>query len=81
MNWTGINKSGGNRNGWFLFGALRHSTVIETNRDVEKRNGRNAFFAKKGDTYEDIAAEFSLKEEEILKYNDTEKGNEPETGL
>jgi LysM repeat protein len=49
-------------------------------RKVEKRNGSNAFFAKYGDTYEQIAAEFSLKEWEILKYNDVAQGDRPEAG-
>lgn len=49
-------------------------------RNVEKRNGAKAFFAKEGDTYEQIAAEFSLKEWEILKYNDVEQGDRPEAG-
>lgn len=44
------------------------------NRNVEKRNGAKAFFANEGDTYCQIAAEFSLKEWEIYKYNDVEKG-------
>jgi LysM repeat protein len=49
-------------------------------RKVEKRNGSKAFFAKKGDTYERIAAEFSLKEWEIYKYNDLVQGDRPEAG-
>ena len=49
-------------------------------RNIEKRNGSKAFFAKEGDTYEQIAAEFSLKEWEIYKYNDVEKGAVPEVG-
>jgi len=49
-------------------------------RNVEKRNNAKAFFAKDGDTYEQIAAEFSLKEWEIYKYNDVEKGAIPEVG-
>ncbi len=49
-------------------------------RNVEKRNGVKAFFAKEGDTYEQIATEFSLKEWEIYKYNDVEKGAMPEPG-
>jgi len=49
-------------------------------RNVEKRNGAKAFFAKEGDTYEQIAAEFSLKDWEIYKYNDVEKGVQPEAG-
>lgn len=49
-------------------------------RNVERRNGVKAFFAKEGDTYEQIATEFSLKEWEIFKYNDVEKGAVPEPG-
>jgi LysM repeat protein len=49
-------------------------------RNVEKRNGAKAFFARKGDTYEQIAAEFSLEEWEIYKYNDVERGAVPEAG-
>ena len=49
-------------------------------RNVEKRNSAKAFFAKEGDTYERIAAEFSLKEWEVYKYNDVEKGARPEVG-
>ena len=49
-------------------------------RNVEKRNNAKSFFAKDGDTYEQIAAEFSLKEWEIYKYNDVEKGAIPEVG-
>ena len=47
-------------------------------RNVEERNGSKAFFAKPGDTYEQIAEEFSLKEWEIFKYNDCVKGSRPE---
>jgi len=50
------------------------------NRKVAKRNGAKAFFAKEGDTYEQIAAEFSLKEWEIFKYNDVAPGDRPEPG-
>lgn len=49
-------------------------------RKVERRNGAKAFFAKEGDTYEQIAAEFSMKEWEIFKYNDVKKGARPEAG-
>lgn len=49
-------------------------------RNVEKRNGSKAFFARQGDTYEKIATEFSLKVWEIYKYNDVEKGDRPEYG-
>ena len=44
-------------------------------RNVERRNGAKAFTAKEGDTYEQIAQEFSLKEWEIFKYNDAKKGD------
>jgi LysM repeat protein len=49
-----------------------------TGRNVQKRNGANAFFAKHGDTYDQIAAEFSIKPEKIYKYNDVEPGQKPE---
>jgi len=51
-----------------------------TNRNVERRNNVKAFFAKEGDTYEQIAAEFSMKDWEIYKYNDVEKGAVLEAG-
>ena len=47
-------------------------------RNVQERNGSKAFVAVDGDTYEQIAAEFSMKEWEIFKYNDCEKGSKPE---
>jgi LysM repeat protein len=47
-------------------------------RNVQERNGSKAFVAKEGDTYEQIAQEFSMKEWEIYKYNDCEKGSKPE---
>ena len=49
-------------------------------RKVEKRNGVNAFFTKNGDTYEQIAAEFSMKVPSIYRYNDVEPGERPEAG-
>ena len=49
-------------------------------RNVEKRNGSNAFFSKEGDSYEQIASEFSLKEWKVFKYNDVEKGTRLEKG-
>ncbi len=49
-----------------------------SSRAIERRNGSNAFTAKKGDTYEAIAREFGMKEWEILKYNDARKGERPE---
>lgn len=50
------------------------------NRNVERRNNVKAFVAKEGDTYEQIAAEFSMKEWEIYKYNDVEPGARLEVG-
>jgi len=50
------------------------------NRNVERRNNVKAFVAKEGDTYEQIAAEFSMKEWEIYKYNDVETGARLEAG-
>jgi hypothetical protein len=47
-------------------------------RTVYERNGSRAFYAKAGDTYEQIAQEFGLKEWEIFKYNDCEKGSRPD---
>lgn len=49
-------------------------------RNVEKRNNVKAFFAKEGDSYEQIAAEFSLKDWEIYRYNDVEPGARLEAG-
>ena len=49
-------------------------------RKVEKRNGANAFFSKQGDTYEQIAAEFSIKVSSIYRYNDIEPGERLEAG-
>jgi len=49
-------------------------------RRVEKRNGANAFFAKQGDTYEQIAAEFSMKVSTIYRNNDVEPGERLEAG-
>lgn len=65
------------RHGWSLFG-LKSSTIY-TDRKIEKRNGRNAFFAKEGDTYENIAIEFAMKEQDLLKYNDAERGSQLES--
>ena len=50
-------------------------------RKVERRNGSNAFTAKRGDSYEAIAAEFNMAEWEIYKYNDAQKGDRPEPGM
>lgn len=49
-------------------------------RNVEKRNSVKAIFANEGDTYEQIAAEFSMKDWEICKYNDVEQGARLEAG-
>ena len=62
------------------FGSDNFSINPYVSRNVEKRNGANAFFAMKGDTYEQIAAEFSLEGWEIYKYNDVELGAIPEPG-
>ena len=50
-------------------------------RNVERRNGSKAFVAKEGDSYEQIAREFSLKEWEIYKYNDAQKGDKLSKGV
>ena len=50
------------------------------NRNVERRNNVKAFIAKEGDTYEQVAAEFSMKDWEIYKYNDVEPGARLEAG-
>jgi LysM repeat protein len=44
---------------------------------VVERNGTKSIRARKGDTYEELAAEYGLKEWEIFHYNDTNKGHEP----
>ena len=49
-------------------------------RNVEKRNGAKAFFARNGDTYQQIAAEFSIKVSTIYRYNDVEPGERLEEG-
>ncbi len=66
---AGINYAGIKRRGFHL-GNL--------GRNVYDRNGSRAFYAKAGDTYENIALEFGLKEWEIFKYNDSAKGSQPE---
>ena len=50
-------------------------------RNVHKRNGSNAFFAKQGDTFEKIADEFSIKVSKIYKYNDVDPGQSLEEGV
>lgn len=62
------------------FWGADHAINPYQSRNVEKRNGRKAFFAKEGDNYEQIAAEFLLKEWEIYKYNDAEQGERPQAG-
>ena len=49
-------------------------------RNVKKRNGANAFFAKSGDTYEQIAEEFSKSASALYRYNDAGPGDRPEEG-
>lgn len=69
ITYNGGNKRKGNR------GIDNFSINPYQTRNVERRNGANAFIAKEGDTYERIALEFSLKEWEIFKYNDAQKGD------
>ena len=49
-------------------------------RDVKKRNGKNAFFSKEGDTYAKLATEFSMKESTICRYNDVAIGERLDAG-
>lgn len=49
-------------------------------RTVERRNGRKAFIAMDGDTYDRIADEFGKKDWQIYKYNDAQSGDVPEAG-
>ncbi|HEY3390108.1 MAG TPA: glucosaminidase domain-containing protein [Prolixibacteraceae bacterium] len=72
-------KSSGRRKG--NAGIDNFSINPYANRNVEKRNGVKAFFANEGDTYEQIAAEFGMKDWEIYKYNDVEKGARLEAGF
>jgi len=51
--------------------------LSDDSQSVVERNGTKSIRARKGDTYEELAAEYGLKEWEIYKYNDTEKGHEP----
>ena len=69
ITYNGGNKRKGNR------GIDNFSINPYEARNVERRNGAKAFIAKERDTYEQIAQEFSLKEWEIFKYNDTKKGD------
>ncbi len=67
-----------------VFKSIHNQSKVSTNpylaRKVVKRNGAKAFFAKAGDTYEQIAAEFSMKEREIDRYNDVTQGERLEAG-
>lgn len=78
LNWAGGSKSTSARKENSRIGDF--SINPYQSRKVEKRNGAKAFFAKEGDTYEQIAAEFSMREWEIYHYNDVEKGARPEAG-
>jgi Mannosyl-glycoprotein endo-beta-N-acetylglucosaminidase/LysM domain len=49
-------------------------------REVAKRNGAKAFFSKDGDTYEQLAAEFSIKPRALYRYNDVNPGERLEKG-
>jgi LysM repeat protein len=51
--------------------------LSDNSQSVVERNGTKSIRARKGDTYEELAAEYGLKEWEIFKYNDTRKGHEP----
>ena len=53
------------------------SINLSDNQSVVERNSTKSIRAGKGDTYEELAAEYGLKEWEIFNYNDTEKGHEP----
>lgn len=81
-----IEKQGKSIQSKSLFGRLfkRRSVDNSTNpyvlREVAKRNGAKAFFAKDGDTYEQLAAEFSITLRVLLRYNDVNPGERLEKG-
>lgn len=47
---------------------------------IERRSGKKAVIAQSGDTYEEIAKEFGLRNWEIRWYNKVKKGAVPQTG-
>jgi LysM repeat protein len=53
------------------------SIDLSDNQSVTERNGTKSIRARQGDTYEELASEYGLKDWEIFHYNDTEKGHEP----
>jgi hypothetical protein len=53
------------------------SIDLSDSQSAVERNGAKSIRARKGDTYEELAAEYGLKEWEIFHYNDTGKGHEP----
>ena len=77
--YAGPESAGGGLKSIFRHGGNQETDPYEY-RNVEKRNGSKAFLAKEGDTYAQIAAEFSLSEWEIYKYNDVEPGTSLEAG-
>lgn len=60
------------------YAGIKRSGLSKATRNIYERNGSRAFYAKAGDTYEQIAQEFALKEWQIFKYNDCVKGSRPE---
>lgn len=61
--------------------AKRVGTVsLYHNRKVSKINNTQGIIARKGDTYSRIAQEVGIKEWEILKYNEAQKGDAPNPG-
>jgi hypothetical protein len=59
------------------YAEIKRRGYSNVTRPVYERNGSRAFYAKAGDTYEQIAQEFGIKEWEIFKYNDCVKGSRP----
>jgi LysM repeat protein len=52
--------------------------VITLNRSINKRNGVKYVIAKYNDTYERIGDEFKMSAEQIRKYNDAGKNEQPD---
>ncbi|MDR2292551.1 MAG: glucosaminidase domain-containing protein [Prevotellaceae bacterium] len=51
--------------------------VIILNRNVNKRNGVKYITAKYNDTYERVGDEFKMSAEQLRKYNDADKNEQP----
>ncbi len=49
-------------------------------RRIERRNGAKAFFARQGDTYDQIADEFGMNPSTLYRYNDVPPGTDLEAG-